>query len=194
MTEGAAPSEDKWSQYRWLWRELWKRTWGPWSRFTFVSYFFVAMVFVGPLSVWVEIYGLVFPPLPSPSTLALGPPDVPAASLAALRTALLTYFPAVAATTAMQLVWAEGKEMRSAAVLLLAVIVATTACIYPERVRDTWAIGLSAFLTILALWLWWVANADNAGLMRGDIKPIDALGGPLEDTRHLAGGLDGFET
>jgi hypothetical protein len=149
------------------------------------------MVVVGPLSIWVELYSYALPPDPDVSVLTLGPPVFRIHSLDALRTALLTFFPAVAATTAMQLVWAEGKEMRSFAVLILAGVGVATALIYPHRVPDAVALSVGVVLTVLALWFWWVANARNADFL-GQLNPADSVGGNIL-TAPLEGNLKGFD-
>lgn len=191
--DATAQTKDSWSQYTRLFGELRERTLAPILHPTFVIYFVVVMVLISPCNVWVELYAYLLPSqsLPPATTVISSAAAVPSPSLFALRTALLTFFPTVAAGTAMQLVWAEDrKAMRAIAMLMLTGLAVVTALITPDRVGDGKAIVFGGLATVASLWLWWIANSRQADLLdKGD--PDDPIGG--EDVgAPLPGDLDGF--
>lgn len=162
-------------------RELIKRTFRPLSHFSFVAYFFGAVVLFGGLGVWLELY----------SYLVLTPAThEPAHPLASLRTALITFFPALAGSACMQMIWAEQyqKFLRAFAVIALLILAAFALMITPKEVGHGTAINIGVACSIFALWTWVVANAKQQ-----DLLDADAPLGNKNPNAKLAGNLDGFE-
>lgn len=174
--------EEKFASWKRLGRELRKRSWDPVGHFSFVSYFFVAVVIFGGAGIWTELRSyLYFVPTP----------DGPGASLASLRTAVITFFPALAGSSCMQLIWAEDHErsLRAFAIVVLTALIVAIFFITPEGVSDCKALGVGAAASLLALWSWWIANAKQKDLL----DPDAATGGKAVDG-DLSGNLDEFRT
>lgn len=190
MSEKREPSQ-KWALYRELRRDFRERTSKPLRHPSFIAFFLLAVVGLGALGFWLELYVLL---LPSDANCLVEPLCVPErSSLEALRTALITYFPAVAGTSAMQLMWSGStKHFRSAAVLLLFASLVVALLIFPSQVTDGWAIGWGGLMSIAALWLWWIANANQPELL-DDVNPNDPVGGD-DPTVELSGDPTGWTT
>lgn len=153
----------------------------PVGHFSFVSYFFVAVVIFGGAGIWTELRAyLNFVPTP----------DQLCHSLASLRTAVITFFPALAGSSCMQLIWAENHErsLRAFAVVMLAVLILAIFFITPEGVSDRAALTVGAAASFLALWSWWIANAKQK-----DLLDPDAATGGKTTGGDLPGNLDEFK-
>jgi len=165
-----------------LYRELRKRTVEPLSHASFVMYFCAAVVLVGGAGVWFELHSYVFhvPTVEHP---------LPTAS--ALRIAVITFFPALAGSSCMQLIWAEdhNKSLRAFAITALAALACLVVAIAPSAVRNSTALGVGLFASIVALWTWWIANAKQR-----DLLDIDAATGKKVTAGELQGNLDEFKT
>lgn len=173
--------EGKFTSWRRLGRELRKRSSDPVGHFSFVSYFFVAVVIFGGAGIWTELRAyLNFVP-----TI-----DQPCPSLASLRTAVITFFPALAGSSCMQLIWAEDHErsLRAFAVAVLTALIVAIFFITPESVSDGAALAGGAVASILALWSWWIANAKQK-----DLLDPDAATGGKATGGELPGDLDKFK-
>ena len=175
-------SEQRTGNYRALWLELARRTREPLGHPSFVIYFLLAVVGFAGLGLWLELYAY-FTTVPAPS---FGP----------LRTALTTFFPALAGSTALQLIWAEHQRfLRSFAVLCLVILllmaVVTAA---NSRVQDFWAVGFGILSSVAACWIWWITNADQPDF-RDEIDPDDAVGGGRDSLNkaQLPGSLEGID-
>src|SRR5690606_36288224 len=151
------------------------RTTRPRRHPSFVAFFILAVFGLGASGVWLELYVLVFP---DPTAIGhfLRHPGAPS-HFDALRTALITFFTAVAGTSAMQLIWAEDlKHFRSASALILFLFLVVALVIFPARICDCAAISIGVLMSLLALWVWWIANAKQADLL-DSVDPRDAVGG-----------------
>ena len=161
--------------------ELWKRTKGPTAHASFVMYFLIAVVLIGAGGVWLELYSFLI----APETGSPTPPTV-----SGLRTAVITFFPALAGSSCMQLVWAEdkNKSLRSFAFSALVVMSLLAIGISPSAISSKTVFFVGSLASLLALWTWWIANAKQPDLLDGN---LDA---PLgKDPRsELSGDLDGF--
>jgi len=194
MTTKKIDQNDPWLQYKLLGNELRNRTLGPLRHVQFVVYFLIAMVLVGPISVWIEVFRIYI--LDSASAVPTGATQTAmstatAASIAPLRTALLTFFPAVAATAALQLVLADqSSQIRAIAMLCFVGILTLAVFMVPNQISDTRAMMVGALATLIAYWLSWIANARNSDLL-GKIDPSDPIGGN-NATASLKGSLDGY--
>lgn len=164
-----------------LGRELKKRTFEPFSHASFVIYFVVAVILIGGVGFWIELYAYL---------LHARPPIEQADPLSALRTTVITFFPALAGSACLQLVWAENhqKSLRAFGVLFLCVMTVMALAISPNAVGNRSALILGFISSVAALWTWWIANAKQEDLL--DIDPDAPLGGDEDAT--LSGDLGGF--
>ena len=172
--------EGKYASWRRLRRELGRRSLEPCGHVSFVFYFFVAVVTFGGAGIWTELRAyLNFVPTP----------NQPDPSLASLRTAVITFFPALAGSSCMQLIWAEDHErsLRAFAVVILTVLLLAIFFLTPEGVSNGLAITGGLVASIIALWSWWIANAKQK-----DLLDLDAPTGGKAIGGELAGNLDDF--
>lgn len=158
--------------------ELVRRTRSPARHVSFVLYFFLGVIVLGGLGIWVELIEYIHHP----------------ESLAALRTALVVFFPALIGTSCMDLLWSdnEKKYMRAFSVIIVAIFVAT---IFVERATTSSGIALciSTIASLAALWVWWVANADQPHLR--DVNLDAPVGGEASPAKtRLPGDETGFTT
>jgi hypothetical protein len=161
--------------------ELWRRTKGPAAHASFVMYFLIAVFLIGAGGVWLELYSLLVLAETANST---------SPSVSGLRTAVITFFPALAGSACMQLVWAEGKNksLRSFAVVALVVMTIVAIGISPSVISSKTVFVVGAIASLLALWIWWIANADQPSLLDTNLEA------PLgkDPQSELSGNLDGF--
>lgn len=130
-----------------------ERTVKPFKHPSFVFFFIFAVLGFGALGIWLELYAYVYPETGEFASVKTD----------ALRTAILTFFPAVAGTAAMQLIWAESsKHFRSAAFSILGAFLVVALLISPARISNCSAIVYGVLASILSLWVWWIANAKQA--------------------------------
>lgn len=171
---------ERWRHWKRLWKTLVERTLLPWRHPTFVLYFVVAVILVGGAGPWLELYKLNFP--------AAEPPT----SLEALRTAIITFFTALAGSSCMQVILEESDDraLRAMAICVLTMLSALALFIAPASVSDCTAVKLGLVGCWLALWTWWIANAKQPGLQD---ERSDAAVGKRDPKAGLAGSLEGFK-
>lgn len=173
--------EGKYASWVKLWRELRKRTIDPAQHVSFVLYFLIAVLLFGGAGVWTEMRAyLLFVPTP----------DQPFPSLGSLRTAVITFFPALAGSSCMQLIWAEDHErsLRAFAFSIIAILVGAIFLLTPAAVSDASALVGGGAASVVALWSWWIANAKQR-----DLLDLDASTGRSDTSGELPGSLDGFK-
>lgn len=177
----AGTSERTISSWVILVRELRKRTVEPVFHASFVMYFCVAVLLVGGLGVWFEMHSYLF---------YVPTPEHPLPSSASLRIAVVTFFPALAGSSCLQLIWAEDhhKSLRAFAITALAALTAVVLAIAPSSVSDSAALSTGVVASIIALWTWWIANAKQR-----DLLDIDAATGKKDTEGDLPGNLDEFK-
>ncbi|MEO6563885.1 MAG: hypothetical protein ABIN99_12715 [Nitrosospira sp.] len=171
---------ESWSAIR---KELRKRTVEPIYHFSFVTYFFLAVVVVGGVGVWLELISYFF--------LA---PKTPTgdASVERLHTAVITFFPALAGTASMQLIWAEDNQkfLRAFAILMLFFFfIVALAISNPMIFQQCTALIIGFIASGFALWTWWIANAKQQDYLDN----LDAPLGKRDPQAELAGNLDDFK-
>ena len=159
-----------------------RRTLEPFAHVSFVIYFIVAVVIIGGIGVWMELYAFF---LPSAQPIASSEPLVP------LRSAVVTFFPALTASACLQLIWAENdhKFLRSFGVLFLTLMTTIALLISPHAMGNSSALTVGIIASMGSLWMWWIANAKQNDFL--DIDSDAPLGGKATDT-ELMGNLDGF--
>jgi len=162
-------------------RELKKRTIEPLAHVSFVIYFVVAVIVIGGIGFWIELYAYL---------LFATPPAGQADPVSALRTAIITFFPALTGSACLQLVWAEShqKSLRAFGILFLCLMTVMALAISTNAVGNRSALVVGFVASIAALWTWWIANARQKDLL--DIDPDAPLGGKQDAS--LSGDLDGF--
>jgi hypothetical protein len=172
-----------------LWKalgaELRQRTIDPVEYPSFVFYFILAVVIAGGAGIWLELI-LYFVHEPQ-GPLVTEPPD----TLKPVVTAVITFFSALAGSAAMQIIWAEDKNLPLRAyamfVLIGMLIIALLIGLLPTITTGS-ALFYGAIATLFSLWTWWIANAKQRELL--GINPENAVGG--DPQAQLAGTLDGF--
>lgn len=168
--------------YREIADELRERTTKPAKHPSFVLFFIFAVLGLGALGIWLELYSYIYPESgrhPSQETDAL-------------RTAMLTFFPAVAGTAAMQLMWAEStKHFRSVAFAILGAFLVVALIISPARITNASALVVGVMASVASLWIWWIANAKQADLL-DKINTSAPVGGDDVEVK-LSGSLDDFQ-
>jgi hypothetical protein len=169
----------KFSLYTALGRQLVRRTIDPLGYPSFAIYLLVGVIGFGGLGFWIELYRFV-----NASSAQ--------ASLDAARIALVTLFPALVGSCALQAVLAESeRNLRAFAMLVLvlslvmAFVVGPTSALSNPRAL---AIGLLAWLA--SVWFWVVTNAEQREF-RDRIEPSAPLGGD-DLNATLSGSLDDY--
>ena len=186
------------SDWAYLSRELRRRSTEPFKHVPFVFYLVVAVIVFGGLGIWVELVKLLLasPPAAQPSampgaTLAPAGPDI-----SSLITALVTYFPALIGSAALQfslaLIKRTDKTLISFALFIL--VTSSAAAILLSIFSAAHSGGvlcLGVLLCIGAVWVWVIANADDDTFRRVPSK-VDAASGGDPD-RELPGSLSGYQ-
>lgn len=167
--------------WRYLGRELKRLTLEPVDKFPFVVHVVLAIVIFGALGVWVEVLKIVISTQP--------------ADFSGLITAIITFFPALIGSTALQLILSSAskndKIVISFGLLVLCVFVAAAILLpffstrHPLRV-----LTLGVICSVCAIWVWWITNADDQTYMKMP-RADAATGGDVG--RQLQGDLKGFE-
>ncbi|MGY6130041.1 hypothetical protein ACW9YV_32675 (plasmid) [Paraburkholderia strydomiana] len=174
-------NENKRGNWTALGRELMERTVRPCFHPSFVMFFVVAICGVGPLGFWIELASYVTSQNPG---------------VAPIRASFISFVPAFLAGTTMQLIWAESKSrsLRAFSIFMLCACgVALVFCGYPA-IQNGSAITAGVFAAVIALWMWWIANANQQDFLDdpSDISR-NPIGGDRVDT-PLSGDLSGFRT
>jgi hypothetical protein len=166
--------------YREIADEFKERTTKPAKHPSFVLFFVFAVLGLGALGIWLELYSYIYPELGVYQSRKTD----------ALRTAILTFFPAVAGTAAMQLVWAGStKHFRSAAFAILGAFLVVALITSPSRISNTSALVVGVIASLVSLWVWWIANAKQADLLDNPSAPT----GGDDVNRKLPGSLEGYQ-
>lgn len=171
---------DKYYHYRKLGQELARRTSEPLAQPNFVVFLILAVVGVGGLGFWIELYAY------------LSAPASPVKTLAATRTAVMTMFPAVVGSAALQAIWAQNDlNFRSIAIFAPAILFVVAIIVGPNAaISDAAALTVGLLAWAVSLWVWILVNAD-APEFRDHISPTAAIGGD-NPSAELPGNLDEF--
>lgn len=164
-----------------LGRELRDRTLKPVFHPSFVIFFVVAILGVGPTGFWIELFSYV-------TTKSL--------DASALRASFVSFVPAFVAATTMQLIWAENakRSLRAFAILILSVCMLGLIFCKSSAFADPVAITFGVCSTAIALWMWWIANANQKEFHdESEDLSRNPIGGESTDA-PLAGDLSGFQT
>lgn len=184
MTQNA----DKTVGHSWsnLSKELRKRTKEPFRHPSFVFYFLAAVLGAGGAGFWLELNSWLMSSAPT----SLAEPPNP---LGPLRTAVITFFPALAGSACMQVILAEEdmKSLRAFSLILLFCVTVVAVVVSQSAVSNEAALILGFVCSLAAFWSWWIANAKQKDLLDSD---HDApVGGDTQADLAGAGSLAGFE-
>jgi hypothetical protein len=161
-------------------KDLFNRTVPPAKNFTIWAFFLVGVVFFGGAGIWAEVWSY-FSKAHSPS-------------FDSLRTALVTFFPAIVGGAVFQLVLEKNNTVQMKAfafALLVPISLAFFYCFTKNYDGEggVYTDLLSVVFTLLSLWVWWLANSSNPDFV-DQIDILAPVGGDVND--ELAGDLDGF--
>jgi hypothetical protein len=163
-----------------LGKELVRRSLFPLPHSSFFFYFLVAVVGLGGIGVWIELEALTRTVQPTTS------------SLSSLRTALISFFPALAGTSCMQLIWSDDsrKYLKSFSTAVMIAAAITAIMMARPSVSDETALWVTSIACLFALWIWWIANAFQKEFLD---PPDSAVGGdPTSD--KLSGDLSDYQS
>ena len=144
---------------------VWGRTKAPIGHFVFWVYLIIGVIFFGGLGIWLEFYLFLYNPT---------------ATSTALRSALLTYFPALIGSISLQMIFEQPQNRR---LMGFAVIYAfiflglAFFLILKPQLSEYVTFPVSIFCCLAAVWIWWIANALNPAF-RDNINIEAPLGGP----------------
>jgi hypothetical protein len=149
---------------------------------TFVMYFFVFIVFIGGIGVLEPIATYILSgQFPSRDLYHV------------IVCEIYTYFIAISATVTIDLILSTDKH-KFLVMFFIVCLVGILVCfafsvIYAQFLNRPRAALIPAALGyLLALFLWWIGNADNSKLLEKPVKPLDAIG----DDTGLSGDLGGY--
>lgn len=172
-----ASKDGAWSLFL---NELSRRSKYPLSYPSFVLFFIGAVFGMGAIGIWLELYQIGLLAFLSPSDNS---------NLSSLRTAVVTFFPALAGTSCMQIVLEEDEKALKAFALVAMLFMGVLAlAIGQNQFPILLALAIGSVACLIALWIWWVANADQQGLFNPDVTI-----GPADTSAELVGSLDGYQ-
>lgn len=127
-------------------RELSHRFFSPMGHFTFWVYLIVGVILCGGFGVWYEAIPFYL--------------ERPGSSAAGIHTALLTFFPALAGSSALQLLFADGqKPLKAFSVIYSLVFVALAVWLgFAKPANPLLSFGGAAIGSTLAVLMWWLTN------------------------------------
>ena len=157
-----------------VFKNLHQRAKSGFKHATFQQAFWVGLVLAGGIGVWLEAYKLIWHPQDS--------------SLAALRSAISTFFPAVIGATSLQMAFEDSLKANRgiafcSAFLLLIVFLFMADSQFPNILA--FPLGLSA--SLVSLWIWCAANGNSMAFRE---LPTNASLGDLPLDAQLQGEAD----
>ncbi|PBB14194.1 hypothetical protein CK231_10780 [Mesorhizobium loti] len=167
------------NDWAYLWDQIKRRTFEPVKAVPFVIYILLGIVLFGGLGIWTEALKVI---------ISDRPPE-----LAGLLTAVMTFFPTLIGSTAIQLVLAssQNKILMSFALFILFVFLAVAILLPFFSASHPWTVlTIASIASVCAIWTWWFTNSTDP-IYRHRV-PIDApSGGPTNNP--LKGNLSGFQ-
>jgi hypothetical protein len=164
-----------------LWYELKSRFMAPVGQVSFWVFLILGVFLFSACGVWVELGKYIL----SSSK-----------NLDGIQTAIFTFFPALACTATMQIIFSdkEKKPMKSIAYLvgILLLLAAIGLLSFAEHFTSTVLIRTGVVASILAIITWWIANGEDPIFNDNVSNPDIPTGG---DTKALLNGdISGFKT
>lgn len=174
--EETAPSQP--NGFLVLGAELVRRTKRPLGQVVYWGFFVLFVVVLGALAFWVEVVQYFKHPAAERDA-------------AAIYMALVTFFPAVIGSACAQMmVEAKNKRLHMFSLLVFAAsLIAGLLLIGAAKPIPAVAWPAACGLSFAALWVWWIANADNLAL-HDDADSDAAVGG--DPNAPLAGDFSGI--
>ena len=167
------------NDWAYLWDQIKKRTLEPVKAVPFVIYIFLGIVLFGGLGIWTEILKIIISDKPT--------------EIAGLLTAVMTFFPTLIGSTAIQLVLAssQNKILLSFALFILFVFLALAILLpFFSSAHPGAVLTVASIASLCGIWTWWFTNSTDP-TFRHQV-PIDApSGGPTDNP--LKGNLSGFQ-
>lgn len=171
-TPDNAPAQPNyWREFR---ETLKERIHAPRKHPTFVMYFIGIIILFGGFSWWLE---------PVISSVLLG--NWPEIEWVRLISGCYAYFVAIAATAAVDLILSLNQQ-KSLRMFFVVGVLCVFICAFFAAIAGTVmgntkvAVWPSVIGYILALFLWWVGNANNANLLESPVKPDAPTGGDTQ--------------
>lgn len=163
--------------WQYLTKEVKRRLSAPVGHFTFWAYLLAGIVGASAFGVWYELLPVL-----------LGRQG----SNEAVFTALLTFFPALAGSSALQLVFDDtAKPLRAFGIVLILIFVGFAVWLGFARPTSLgvayFSVGLACFL---AIFVWWITSGQDPAF-RDNVDDTSPLGGKLSD--EPKGNLKGFK-
>ena len=209
----SAPKSSNWTAFRARWRataarvraenadnnswltladELAARLVEPRYSVSFVMYLFTGVVLLGGIAIWLEIVRYAV----EAHGMKKGEPWP---SLSGVLTAVHTFYPALAWSSTMQLVYGEKNDKWLKAVAIGFGSVTLLMAVFAMALAGVWLAVTSMVVgvlgTLIAIFLWWIANAPDPNLK--DLLPktvgMGAKGGAIEPDTALPGSTQGFD-
>ena len=177
---GNPSREEEVGEWKYLGRELIRRTKQPWKHVSLVLYVLVAIVVFGGLGIWVEI-------------VKIGTADE-FRGTSELFAAMATFYPALVGASALQMIFlsldSANKIMGAFAIAawVLSIVMGLLVAVFYSG-SPTTCITLVVVMGIAAVWLWMIAHADDPIYKRGR---IDSASGGSTD-RPLKGNTGDFK-
>ncbi len=162
-----------------LGRELRRRLLTPIGHFTFWVYLITGVILCGGFGVWYEFLPLLLSRAGSSSE--------------GVYTALLTFFPALAGSSALQLLFGEGQKPLKAFSVVYCFVFATIAVWlgFAKPEDPKYAFGGAVLGCVLAIFMWWLTSGQDPAF-NDDIDDTTPLGGNPD--AQPQGSLKGFQT
>lgn len=165
--EQQKPEISYWREFGSILRERFRR---PWKHPTFVMYFLGIIVLLGG-------FGIAEPMVNCWVLGKLPPDELPKA----LVSAAFTYFVAIAATAAVDLILVYKQRKYMLMFFVLALLIVLLCAVLSAGFGTVLGKPASATIPVavgylLALFLWWVGNANNAQLLDTPVQPTDPIG------------------
>ena len=162
---------------------LGKRLTDPLGRPAYV-FFFVVSLLIGAMGIWVALVEAWF-------TLEPGQRQSDVWENPSVFISMVTFFAGLGLLSCLQVIVVEDrqKNLRALLCLVLIALVAMTVVAALLQTRDSpWTYCTVSAIAILAVIVWWVANADDQKFVQEN--PVDSLGG--EPDAEAAGDTTGF--
>lgn len=164
-------------------QEIIRRLSKPISQITFWIYLALAVVGLGGLAIWVELWRYFHP-------MATG--ANPHSPLDSLKLALATVFPAIVGASALELVLNDDKMARNLGLVFLSICALLAIYLLGfGNPSDGLAIFLGALGCVGAVFVWWIASGLD-DIFQDRSKPDDAVGG--DPRRDLPGRATAIRT
>lgn len=171
------------TEWKSLFVMLGRRLTDPLGRPAYV-FFFVVSILIGAMGIWVALVEAWF-------TLDPGQPQSAVWDNPSVFTSMVTFFAGLGSLSCLQVIVVEDRQKNLRALLclvLIALVAMTIVAALLQTSGSSWTYCTVSAIAVLAVIVWWVANADDQKFVQEN--PIDSLGG--EPELEAAGDTEGF--